>query len=102
MVGLGGNNGTTLAGGIIANRGKSAFSADTYTSRLTFLLLEGITWKTKFGVRTPNYYGSITQASTVRIGEDQNGEEIYVPFNSILPMVCFFFYNFLNEILQLV
>lgn len=68
MVGLGGNNGTTLTAGIIANR-------------------EGITWKTKNGVQTPNYYGSITQASTVRIGRDKNGEEIYVPLNSLLPMV---------------
>jgi len=68
MIGLGGNNGTTITAGIIANR-------------------EGITWKTKNGVQTPNYYGSITQASTIRIGEDQNGEEIFVPFNSILPMV---------------
>lgn len=68
LVGLGGNNGTTITAGIIANR-------------------EGITWKTKNGVQTPNYYGSITQASTIRIGEDQNGEEIFVPFNSLLPMV---------------
>lgn len=68
MIGLGGNNGTTITAGIIANR-------------------EGITWKTKNGVQTPNYYGSITQSSTIRIGEDQNGEEIFVPFNSLLPMV---------------
>lgn len=68
MVGLGGNNGTTLTAGIIANR-------------------EGITWKSKNGVQTPNYFGSITQASTIRIGLDKNGEEIFVPLGSILPMV---------------
>lgn len=68
LVGLGGNNGTTITAGIIANR-------------------EGITWKTRDGVKTPNYYGSITQASTIRIGEDQNGEEIFVPMNALLPMV---------------
>lgn len=50
-------------------------------------LKEGITWKTRDGVKTPNYYGSITQASTIRIGEDQNGEEIFVPMNALLPMV---------------
>lgn len=32
-------------------------------------------------------YGSITQSSTIRLGSGQNGEEIFVPFNSIIPMV---------------
>jgi myo-inositol-1-phosphate synthase len=41
LVGLGGNNGTTFTGGIIANR-------------------EKLTWHTKKGENTPNYYGSIT------------------------------------------
>ena len=49
LVGLGGNNGCTLTGGVIANR-------------------EGITWKTKEGVKAPNYWGSLTQASTCRVG----------------------------------
>ena len=49
LVGLGGNNGTTLMGGVIANK-------------------EGITWKTKEGVKAPNYWGSLTQASTCRVG----------------------------------
>jgi myo-inositol-1-phosphate synthase len=68
IVGLGGNNGSTITAGIIANR-------------------EGITWRTKKGVQTPNYWGSITQASTLRLGEDQNGEEIFVPLKNVLPMV---------------
>eukprot|EP00004_Rigifila_ramosa_P027785 TRINITY_DN916_c0_g1_i1.p1 TRINITY_DN916_c0_g1~~TRINITY_DN916_c0_g1_i1.p1 ORF type:complete len:507 (+),score=128.17 TRINITY_DN916_c0_g1_i1:1746-3266(+) len=63
IVGLGGNNGTTFVAGIIANR-------------------EGISWKTTKGVRTPNYYGSITQSSTVRLAEG-----FYVPFRSLLPML---------------
>lgn len=67
LVGLGGNNGTTLVGGVIANR-------------------EGITWKTKEGVRAPNYFGSLTQASTCRVGAI-NGQEVYTPFKSLLPMV---------------
>lgn len=68
IVGLGGNNGSTITAGIIANR-------------------EGITWRTKKGVQTPNYWGSVTQASTLRLGEDQNGEEIFVPLKNVLPMV---------------
>lgn len=67
LVGLGGNNGTTLVGGMIANR-------------------EGITWMTKEGVRKPNFWGSLTQAATCRIG-NYKGEEVYVPFKSLLPMV---------------
>ena len=67
LVGLGGNNGTTLTGGVIANR-------------------EGITWKTKDGVHSPNYFGSLTQASTCRVGA-VNGEEVHAPFKSLLPMV---------------
>lgn len=41
---------------------------------------------TKEGLRKPNYWGSLTQASTTRIG-NYLGEEIYVPFKSLVPMV---------------
>ncbi|KAL3695348.1 hypothetical protein R1sor_009424 [Riccia sorocarpa] len=67
LVGWGGNNGATLTGGIIANR-------------------EGISWVTKDGVQRANYFGSLTQASTCHIGA-YSGEEIYVPFKSLLPLV---------------
>jgi len=67
LVGLGGNNGSTVMAGILANK-------------------HGITWMTKEGVKTPNYWGSLTQASTCRIG-NYLGEEIHVPFKSLLPMV---------------
>lgn len=67
LVGLGGNNGTTLMAGILANK-------------------LGITWMTKDGVRKPNYWGSLTQASTCRIG-NYKGEEVHVPFKALLPMV---------------
>jgi len=67
LVGLGGNNGSTLTAGIIANR-------------------EGITWKTSKGVAHANYFGSLLQASTCRIG-NYNGEEVHVPFNSLVPTV---------------
>ncbi|KAJ3411953.1 Myo-inositol-1-phosphate synthase, partial [Chytridiales sp. JEL 0842] len=68
LVGWGGNNGSTLTASIIANR-------------------QNITWRTKEGVQTPNYYGSVTQASTLKLGTDDEGREIYIPFNEILPMV---------------
>lgn len=69
MIGLGGNNGTTVVAGCIANR-------------------EGITWRTKSGVQKPNYYGSITQASTVFLGTDtKTNEDVYVPLKGLVPMV---------------
>ncbi|CAI7802751.1 unnamed protein product [Closterium sp. NIES-54] len=67
LVGWGGNNGSTLTAGVIANR-------------------EGISWLTKDGIQVANYFGSVTQASTCRVGS-YKGEEIYVPFKSLLPMV---------------
>jgi len=68
IVGLAGNNGTTVTGAVIANR-------------------EGLSWRTKGGVKKANYYGSLTQASTLRIGMDENGQDVYIPFCNILPMV---------------
>jgi len=67
LVGWGGNNGSTVTAGVLANN-------------------HNITWTTKEGPHQPNYYGSLTQASTVRIG-NMGGKETYVPFNSVLPMV---------------
>ncbi|KZT21122.1 Myo-inositol-1-phosphate synthase [Neolentinus lepideus HHB14362 ss-1] len=69
MVGIGGNNGTTLSATILANR-------------------HGISWHTKSGIQQPNYIGSVLRASTVSIGTDPStGKEVYVPISSILPMV---------------
>ncbi|CAG8784185.1 567_t:CDS:2, partial [Acaulospora colombiana] len=68
MVGWGGNNGSTLTASIMANR-------------------ENITWRTKDGVKTPNYFGSVVQASTLKLGVDPKGNDFYIPFNQILPMV---------------
>jgi len=67
LVGWGGNNGTTVTGGVLANVNK-------------------MSWRTKEREIQANYFGSLTQASTVRIG-NINGKEAYVPFNSVLPMV---------------
>jgi len=68
LVGLGGNNGTTVAGTIIANR-------------------LGLEWKKRSHAYKANYYGSLTQASTIRIGTSE-GKDIFVPFAKILPMVA--------------
>ncbi|KDD74931.1 myo-inositol-1-phosphate synthase [Helicosporidium sp. ATCC 50920] len=67
LVGLGGNNGTTVAAGILANK-------------------HGVTWMTKEGLQKPNYFGSLTHAATCRVG-NYKGEEVHVPFSSLLPMV---------------
>lgn len=55
MVGLGGNNGTTILGGIIANR-------------------EKISWNTKKGIQTANMLGSMTQCSTMKVADSEEGE----------------------------
>ena len=68
MVGWGGNNGTTITGGIIANK-------------------LGITWQTKSGLQKPNYFGSLTQATTIRVGSSADGKNVHVPFKNIAPMV---------------
>ena len=52
----------------------------------TWGLCRGITWMTKDGLRKPNYWGSITQAATCRVG-NYKGEEVHAPFSSLLPMV---------------
>jgi len=41
---------------------------------------------TKDGLKTPNYYGSLTQAATVRVG-NVRGEEVHAPFSALAPMV---------------
>lgn len=68
LVGWGGNNGSTLTAALIANK-------------------LGLSWQTRRGIQNANWYGSITQASTVKLGADQNGDEVYVPLKSLLPMV---------------
>ncbi|KAG8720367.1 Myo-inositol-1-phosphate synthase [Ceratobasidium sp. 395] len=69
MVGLGGNNGTTLTATILANK-------------------HNITWRTKEGLMTPNYIGSLLRASTMRLGTDpQTGADFNIPVSDVLPMV---------------
>lgn len=69
LVGWGGNNGTTVTAGIIANR-------------------RGLVWDTREGKRAANYYGSIVMSSTIKLGTDsKTGKEINIPFHDLLPMV---------------
>ena len=68
LVGIGGNNGTTISATVLANR-------------------HNITWHSKDGLQRPNYYGSLVRASTVRLGTDTSGKDVWVPFSSMLPMV---------------
>ena len=69
LVGWGGNNGSTVTAGILANR-------------------RGLTWDTREGSRAANYYGSVVMGSTIKLGTDaRTGKEINVPFHNLLPMV---------------
>jgi len=68
LVGMGGNNGTTLVATILANR-------------------HNIAWHTKSTVQRPNYIGSLLRASTIRLGLDVTGRDVYAPLSDLLPMV---------------
>ena len=54
LVGLGGNNGSTIVAGILANKKK-------------------LTWETKNGTVGANFYGSFTQSSTCHVGFKLDG-----------------------------
>ena len=66
LVGWGGNNGSTVTAAMLANK-------------------HDLTWQTKEGEKRSNYFGSLTQASTVCLGTGPNGD-VYVPFKDLLPM----------------
>ncbi|KAI0000978.1 inositol-3-phosphate synthase [Russula vinacea] len=68
LVGIGGNNGTTLVATILANR-------------------HNIAWHTKSTIQRPNYIGSLLRASTIRLGLDETGKDVYAPLSELLPMV---------------
>ena len=67
LVGWGGNNGTTVTAGILANK-------------------KGLSWETKEGLQHANYYGSLTQSSTFRVG-NIDGQDVWAPMKALLPMV---------------
>ena len=69
LIGMGGNNGSTLCATILANK-------------------HNMSWHTKEGIQQPNYIGSVLRASTVSIGtEPGTGKEVHVPISDVLPMV---------------
>ncbi|XP_012273112.1 inositol-3-phosphate synthase 1-A [Orussus abietinus] len=68
LVGWGGNNGSTITAALLANK-------------------LGLSWETKNGLKKANWFGSLTQASTVRLGSDEDGKDAYVPLSWVLPMV---------------
>jgi myo-inositol-1-phosphate synthase len=49
LIGMGGSNGSTLIGGLLANHHQ-------------------ITWNTKKGLHHANMYGSMTQCSAMKVG----------------------------------
>lgn len=53
LVGWGGNNGSTFTAALLANK-------------------LGLSWPTRKGTQRANWYGSLTQSSTVRLGENVN------------------------------
>merc|ERR1712113_467115 len=71
IIGLGGNNGTTLTAGIIANRQNLSWRAD------------------RRGKHTANWYGSMMEVGTMKLGSDSaTGEDIYVPLKSCVPLLA--------------
>ncbi|KAM7182931.1 hypothetical protein V8F33_013916 [Rhypophila sp. PSN 637] len=69
LVGWGGNNGSTVTAGIIANR-------------------RGLVWDTREGTQAANYYGSVVMGSTIKLGTDtKTHKNVDIPFHNILPMV---------------
>jgi myo-inositol-1-phosphate synthase len=69
LVGWGGNNGSTVTAGVIANRNRLA-------------------WATREGTQAANYYGSVVMSSTMKLGvAAKTGEDVHVPLHSMLPMV---------------
>lgn len=69
MVGWGGNNGSTVTAGILANRHK-------------------LVWETRECPRAANYYGSVVMSSTVKLGTNSKTlEDVNVPLHGMLPMV---------------
>jgi len=69
LVGWGGNNGSTVTAGIIANR-------------------RGLVWDTREGSRAANYYGSVVMGSTMKLGVNaKTAKDVNIPFHDVLPMV---------------
>jgi myo-inositol-1-phosphate synthase len=72
LVGWGGNNGSSFTAGLIANR-------------------KQLTWRTKNGDQTANFYGSLTQCVTTHVGfrktPEGQLEDVYKTINELVPLV---------------
>ena len=73
FVGWGGNNGATLTAGILANKAN-------------------LSWKTRTGSKKANFFGSLTQTVTVKVGvkldkEKKKVEDVFRPVRDIVPLV---------------
>jgi myo-inositol-1-phosphate synthase len=72
LVGWGGNNGSTFTAGVIANRRK-------------------LTWASKMGKQTANFFGSLTQSVTVPVGFKKTAsgalEDVHKFVHELVPMV---------------
>lgn len=74
LVGWGGNNGSTLTAGVLANK-------------------LGVTWRTRTGEKKPNFFGSMTQSVTTKVGlkynKEQNQiEDVYRLVKDLVPLVA--------------
>lgn len=74
LVGLGGNNGSTFTAGVLANR-------------------KQMTWATKGGEVSANFYGSFTQSATTHVGfkfDQESGElkDVHKTIRDLMPMVA--------------
>lgn len=67
LVGWGGNNGTTVTAGVLANK-------------------HGMSWRTRRGEQKADWTGSVVMASTVRVGATAGGRDVYAPLRSLLPI----------------
>jgi len=71
LVGWGGNNGSTVTAGILANQ----------RHRMT-------SWSTREAQRMPDYVGSVMMSSTIKLGTDaETLKDVNIPFHVLLPMV---------------
>ncbi|XP_046405578.1 inositol-3-phosphate synthase 1-B isoform X2 [Ischnura elegans] len=69
LVGWGGNNGSTLTAALEANK--------------LNLHWEG----PQGGIKKPDWFGSLTQASTIYLGLGEDGNEVHVPWSYLVPLL---------------
>lgn len=71
LVGWGGNNGSTLTAGLLANKHQ-------------------LSWETKEGIQHSNYIGSFTQSAAIKLGYKYSSEgylqDVYRTVNQVVPL----------------